>query len=396
MPEEVLRQRWWIAAVAFGVALVATPIARRIARRARMVDRPDDHLKPHGRPTPFLGGLAICAAVLAGLAGYLPTMPGASAHWARLGADLLADRPSALLGNPVWRLLSVAAACLLMTVVGLLDDLREMPPAGKLIGQVAAGLVLAAGGIGSHAVEALFVPAGGEPSVWVTLCVGAAICVALVCLASNAVNLLDGMDGLCGGVMGVVAVGYLALSVWLAMAGPHADGTDGLRLALCLAAAGAVLGFLPYNLPPARIFMGDAGSLLLGLLVAAMMLLFCRERSPRWFVASWVIFAVPAVDTALAVVRRLRRGGRIAAGDRLHLYDQLAARGAQAATVLVLFYFASFLAAMIGVAGAVLLPLAYALPIYAALLAVVLAGLAAAGMVAPKQREPKHRRERAP
>lgn len=396
MPEEVLRDKWWIAAAAFGVALAATPIARRIARRARMVDRPDDYLKPHGRPMPFLGGPAMCAAVLAGLAGYLLTMPGAGAGWARLGADLLADRPSALLGNPVWRLLSVGVACVLMTVVGLLDDLREMPPAGKLVGQVVAGLVLAAGGIGSHAAEALFVPAGVELSVWVTLPAGAVICVAVVCLASNAVNLLDGMDGLCGGVVGVVAVGYLALSVWLAMTGSHADGTDGLRLALCLAAAGAVLGFLPYNLPPARIFMGDAGSLLLGLLVAAMMLLFCREPSARWFVASWVIFAVPAVDTALAVVRRLRRGGGIAVGDRQHLYDQLARRGRGAATVLVLFYFASFLAAMIGVAGGVLLPLAYALPIYAALLAAVLAGLAAAGMVVPKQDGPKRGRKGAP
>ena len=148
------------------------------------------------------------------------------------------------------------------------------------------------------------------------------MCLLIVIGACNATNLIDGLDGLCGGVTGIIAVGFLALSAYLAEYG-SAGEIDEIRIGLCLAMAGAVLGFLPYNVPPASIFMGDAGSMLLGFFVATMMALFCQEGNSRWFLAACAVFALPILDTALAVVRRLLAGAGIFAGDRQECHQRL-------------------------------------------------------------------------
>jgi UDP-GlcNAc:undecaprenyl-phosphate GlcNAc-1-phosphate transferase len=147
--------------------------------------------------------------------------------------------------------------------------------------------------------------------------------------------------------------------------------------------AGAVLGFLPYNLPPASIFMGDAGSMLLGFFVAAMMCLFCIEGTARWLVASAVVFSLPILDTGLAVVRRLLAGQSIFAGDRGHLYDQLQDRGMSVKQVVALFYVLSSAAAIIGVTVSILLHLRQALPIYLVLLVMVVLIFLLLGMMTP-------------
>ena len=370
--------------VSLAVSLVFTPIVRYVAYRLRIVDRPDALLKPHARPVAYLGGVAMCIGLLAGIACYLGVMPEGHIHWARLGEDLVAGRLSGLIENPVWNLLAVAVASVLITGIGLLDDIRNLRPRKKVYGQILAAAILLIGGVGTRMALVGLKPLGLIPPDWLAIPISALVCVVVVIATCNATNLLDGLDGLCGGVTAIIALGFLALAVHLGMY-PH-PGPHGIRVALCLAMAGAVLGFLPYNIPPASIFMGDAGSMLLGFFVAAMMALFCREGNARWFLASCAVFALPILDTGLAVVRRLLAGKSIFAGDRSHLYDQLVDRGMSVKQVVVLFYALAAMAAAIGVTVAVYLRGRQALVLYAVALAVIGGVFYKLGMVTPERR----------
>jgi len=194
-------------------------------------------------------------------------------------------------------------------------------------------------------------------TVWVVLPLSALMCIGLVISACNATNLLDGLDGLCGGVTAIIAIGFLALSLLLEPYAPMGTRAyDLFRIAICLSMVGAILGFLPYNIPPASIFMGDAGSMLLGFFVATMMVMFCQPEgnapggNPRLLLAAIVVYALPIADTGLAVVRRFIAGKSIFAGDRSHLYDQLVDRGMSVKKVVVLFYILAAVAAALGIA----------------------------------------------
>ena len=392
---EVLADKWWIGLLSLAVGLIATPIVRAIAYRRKIVDKPDDLLKPHGRPVAYLGGLAMFVGLLAGLAGYLLVMPNLAGCWRQLteamfslhwrGSGAMPPAVPPLVDNPLWQLLAIAVACSLITIIGLVDDLRVLKPRQKIYGQLAAAGILLIGGIADRTSITILGPVfewtGGHPGEWLVLSASAVMCVVIVIGACNATNLLDGMDGLCGGVTAIIALGFLALAIWLAVW--NNAPADGIRVCLCLSMAGAVLGFLPYNLPPASIFMGDAGSMLLGFFVAMMMCLFCVEGTARWLVASAVVFSLPILDTGLAVVRRLLAHQSIFAGDRGHLYDQLQDRGMTIKQVVGLFYILSSAAAIIGVTVSILLRLREALPIYLVLLVMVVLIFLLLGMMTP-------------
>ena len=380
---ETLADVWWIGVVALGVSLVLTPVVRLIAYRAKIVDRPDDLLKPHARPIAYMGGVAMCIGLLAGLVVYVTVLPDASQRWSDLGRDLSAWNLPSLQQNMVWKVLAFGVASVLITIVGLVDDVRNVRPRTKVYGQVVAAVILLAGGIGHSMARAimggLFLPI---PPAWVLLPVSCLLTVFMVIATCNATNLLDGLDGLCGGVTGIVALGFLALAASLA-AWARLPNTDELRVVICLAMAGGVLGFLPYNIPPASIFMGDAGSMLLGFFVATMMALFCDEGYIRWLMAAMVIFALPILDTALAVIRRLRAGKSIFTGDRSHLYDQLVDRGMSVKQVVLLFYGLALLAACIGVGAAVWLRGRVAAALYVVLLILIWTLFYKKGMITP-------------
>jgi UDP-GlcNAc:undecaprenyl-phosphate/decaprenyl-phosphate GlcNAc-1-phosphate transferase len=386
---EVLGRHWWVALLAFGVALLATPIFRWLAYRLKIVDRPDDLLKPHARPIAYLGGLGICCGLLAGLAGYLATLPSTGTHWAAIGRDLLDVNWLGLATNPVWNALAIAVSCLLITLVGLLDDVRDIRPKTKVLGQVLAAAVLLLGGVGTHLLVALMYPLKVSIPFWLHLPISSLLCLVLVISACNASNLLDGLDGLCGGVTAIIALGFLALAAWLGTWGRF-PGTDELRVALCLAMLGGIVGFLPYNIPPASIFMGDAGSMLLGFFVATMIALFSQEGPLRWVIAAVVVFGLPILDTALAVVRRLRAGVSIFTGDRSHLYDQLVDRGMSVKQVVMLFYVLALACAVLGVTGAIALRTRFAVIIYAVVLIVVWTIFGMLGMIAPPPKRPNN------
>ena len=166
--------------------------------------------------------------------------------------------------------------------------------------------------------------------------------------ATNSLNLLDGLDGLCGGVTAIIKKALLRLSIHRANWGFSETG-DPVRIIVCLGLVGGVLGFLPFNRHPAKIFMGDAGSMLLGFTVAALMMLFA-EQVPRWWMAAIVIFGLPILDTATALVRRKLNKKPLFVSDRGHIYDQLMDRGIPLKKTVAICYVLAGLYAFIGLA----------------------------------------------
>ena len=219
-------------------------------------------LKPQQRAVPYLGGLAVGAGVAVGTA----------------------------LGAPALLLLPPAAAMLL----GLADDRLDLPVSLRLVAEVAIGAGVA---LAAHA---------GGPLL-------AVVAVVATVAAVNGVNLIDGMDGLAGGVAGMAAVGFAVL------AGGHAQ-------VLAAALAGALAGFLAYNRPPARIYLGDAGSYLLGTVLAELLVLAWRTGGAA-APAALVLLAYPAGELGSAVLRRWRAHRPLFEGDRDHTYDRLAKAG---------------------------------------------------------------------
>jgi UDP-GlcNAc:undecaprenyl-phosphate GlcNAc-1-phosphate transferase len=309
---EMVRELWvpgiWVFAASLLLSLLTTPLLRWLATKRGIVDRPDQAVKIHAEPIPYLGGCAIWLGWTVPVAIYLGI--SGSGHTVAL---------LALLGGG-----TVAFA------TGLADDLLEIHPRWKLLGQMAAGAVLLAGGIMWFAYPNLpwFSPLNFGPDhaiVWV-------VCLAMhffvVVGATNATNLLDGLDGLCSGVSAIIALGFLLLATSLAAHDAYGRGIGyeypQLILILGFALAGAAIGFLPYNFNPARIFMGDAGSVFTGYVLAAMMVMFAsRFGMVKWFVGALFIFGVPIFDTALALVRRVANRRPIMMPDRSHFYNQL-------------------------------------------------------------------------
>jgi UDP-GlcNAc:undecaprenyl-phosphate/decaprenyl-phosphate GlcNAc-1-phosphate transferase len=272
--------------VAFAVAVVATPLAARLATRLGVVDRPGP-LKVHAKPVPYLGGLAVLAALVAPVAGARPSL-----------------------------LVPPALACAL----GFADDASELPAALRLVVEVGIG-VAAAWVVAPH--DAGHVALG----------------VLAVLVLVNAVNLLDGLDGLAAAVVCLGAIGsFVVLS--------------GASATLALALAGALGGFLVWNAPPARVYLGDAGSYLLGTALA-MLFLAAAQRHAAVVSGALLFAGVPVADTAVAIVRRMRAGTPLLRGDRGHVYDQLVDRGwsSKLAVLACVVAQAAFTGAGIGIAS---------------------------------------------
>ena len=381
---QVLEDKWWIACTAFAAAIIATPVFRYIAYKKGFVDKPDTILKPHVHPTAYLGGLGICVGLLAGLIVYLPSMSDLGLNMDNICSSIASKDFEALFSNPLWNVIFLFLAFIVITMVGVTDDIRNLKPLPKFAGQICAAALLLAGGAGTRILTVFLDPMGIQLPLWALIPLTILTCLVMVLSTCNATNLLDGLDGLCGGVTAIITLGFLALAVYLATWG-HAPAVDELRIALCLAMAGAIFGFLPYNAPPATIFMGDAGSMLLGFFVAAMMGLFAHEGPARWVLASGLIFGLPILDTALALARRIRAGVSIFSGDRSHLYDQLVDKGLSVTRVVLLFYVISIAFAVMGVVIAIALRTRYAIVVYAALLLVIWTIFSITGMISPKK-----------
>lgn len=311
---------YWPIAASFAVTICAVPIVRRVAVTLGLYDKPDGGLKPHQHPIPYLGGVGMFCGWLASL-GCVYVSTGRN--------------------HPVLLWLAGAGAVLMLT--GLVDDLRHLPPKFRLLMQATVALMLLGVGVGRGISRPLLdaLPAalpGGAPEQGVQLVLSAGLCIFILAGATNATNLIDGMDGLCAGVLAIVAVGFALLDVLPGGAPGLASDAHVLRSALVQGMMGCCLGFLFFNFNPASIFMGDSGSLLLGFNVAAIMILFGDAPSWRGLAGCGLIFGFPILDTALAITRRWLNRRPLFLGDRSHIYDQLRDRGLSVRRVVIACY----------------------------------------------------------
>ena len=320
---------WPVIISSFIVAYGATWLCKKIAIKFGIVDKPDNLVKTHKEPVAYLGGIGILAGLIFGV------MVGINCL---LRQECFHDSFKLLCG--------ILAGATIACVVGLIDDIFNIRPRQKILGQILAAVALLVVGIGPN-LDYYTGYCGVTIPISVEIALEAFIVVFFVLGATNSLNLLDGLDGLCGGVTAIITVAMLIVSVHLATWG-FSDVGDPVRIILCLALVGGVLGFLPFNRHPAKIFMGDAGSMLLGFVTATLMILMA-ERIPRWWMASIVVFGLPILDTAVALVRRLINHRPLFVSDRGHIYDQMIDRGHSLKKTVVICYLLAGLYALTGI-----------------------------------------------
>lgn len=322
-----------VGAVAAVVTLLLTPLTRILAFRVGAVASPSAR-KVHVAPTPSLGGLAMLGGVGAGLL----------TAWT-LGTF-----------DPVFRsftdIAGVVVAALIIFSVGVADDIREVSAPAKVAGIVLAGVVLALAGVSVlwfRVPFTGFVQLSSDLSVVVT--------VVWLLVMANAVNLIDGLDGLAGGIVAIASGSFFVYATQLAEDGVLFDSNPGALLAVIT--AGVCLGFLPLNMHPAKTFMGDGGALLLGLMLAASTVSVggridqAVDGQVFFFFAPLVIplllLGVPLADLTLAVLRRAtRKGVGIADADKEHLHHRLMRLGhGHRRTVLILWLWTALLCGVV-------------------------------------------------
>ncbi|MCC5829599.1 MAG: undecaprenyl/decaprenyl-phosphate alpha-N-acetylglucosaminyl 1-phosphate transferase [Phycisphaeraceae bacterium] len=307
--------------------LIATPVFRALAIRNRIVDRPDDKRKWQKTPIAYLGGMAVFVGWLVAMLAFLirsqdPASPTA-------GAEL-----------PIYIILGA----FVIVLVGLLDDVVDLSPSLKVAGQFVAAACLANQTfvlpysepmiLGQALVIGLFNLVGVTLPPMISYTAGTLLLGLFVLGGCNAVNLIDGLDGLCTGITAITASAFLffALTVmqlanfWAELpTGPQLLMQADFQIAMCIAIIAAMLGFLPYNFNPAVIFLGDAGSMLIGYLCVALILMFATTGGigPLLVVAAMIAFAIPVLDTGLTIARRYFQGQPLFKPGPQHTYVQL-------------------------------------------------------------------------
>ena len=320
--------------VALGLTFVATPVVRWFAIRIGAIDQPSDR-KVHARPTPTLGGLALFIGIF-----------GAGAI-----ALLMPDFRDEFRGSA--EPLGILAGGLVIFVLGAVDDLRDLPAPVKLAGQVFASGILFLSGVKWRFVllpDSLY-SLSDDVSVLVTV-------LWLVAMI-NAVNLVDGLDGLAAGICGIAAASFFVYTYQLDQAGSLQFA--GLAPIVAIVIVGATLGFLRHNFHPARIFMGDSGSMFLGLILGAATVIGVG-RAPinpstsdaflayTPLIIPLMVVALPIVDSLLAIARRARRRRSLFHADREHLHHRLMDLGHGHRQAVLVMYVWSALAAGAGLA----------------------------------------------
>jgi UDP-GlcNAc:undecaprenyl-phosphate GlcNAc-1-phosphate transferase len=280
---------------AAAVTALLTPFTMRLASAVGAVDKPRER-GLSDRATPLLGGLAIFVGVLVAMLAFLA---------AGYGKD-----------TQLWHGVLIAAA--LITLVGALDDRFDLPPLAKLAGQIAAAVIVVHYGVAVKSITLPFVGALAFPKAGATNA-GPALTVIGLVVMMNVVNLSDGVDGLAAGVCVIIAGTLAIIAFDLDRAAP------GVLAALT---AGAALGFLVHNFPPASSFMGDCGSNLLGLLMGVVTV-EAAVKTPVVvsFVLPLILLMVPFLDTTFVVLKRLKYKRPIYAADSEHFHHRMARIG---------------------------------------------------------------------
>lgn len=335
-----------VAATAALVTAGAAPVIGRIARRVGALAPPTDAGDGQQPSVPTLGGLAMLLGFLVAM-GLAYLLPGFEPLFAS------SSEPIALL-----------VGATIIVLVGVADDVWGLPPTVKLAGQIAAAL-----GVVLFGIQLVHFWIPGIDVIALSSDLGMPLTILALVAMINAVNLIDGLDGLAAGVTGIAAVAFFLFTLRSGSSG-LVDSVPTSATLVAAIVAGMSLGFLAHNWHPARIFMGDTGAMLLGLLLGSACVAYVgRTTAPSNadfygsipLLVPVLVLAVPFLDTAFAVVRRAVAGRPITSGDSGHLHHLLLEFGhSHRRAVLVLYYWSAVLA--FGSVGPVFLPLPRLLP----------------------------------
>ena len=291
--------------LALAISFACTPAVRMLAIKIKAVDVPKDNRRMHKVPIPRMGGLAIFAGFLVSVLFFVP-----------LGTEFR----------------SILIGALILVVLGIIDDIVALKPRTKFAGQIIAALIPALSGVSIHGIVNPFVP--GQYSTLGIFSIP--FTVIWIVGITNAVNFIDGLDGLACGVSAIATVTMFIIAVLFGE----------IYIALMMAAlAGACLGFLPYNMNPAKIFMGDTGSMFLGYILATVSIqgLF-KFYAVISFAVPFILLGLPIFDTGFAIVRRLLKGQSPLQADRGHVHHRLIDLGFdQKQSVAILYTFSALM-----------------------------------------------------
>lgn len=295
--------------IAGAVSFVMVPLSIKMAKKFNIIDRPRDDRRVHDRPIPRFGGLAIFIGTM--VAWMIPARTNPYLRVAMLGG-------------------------LLMYLLGVADDIKNLKPATKFAGQTVIASLMYIMGIRISFIADYFGTSADGVNAHVVLSGGLAFIITVVWIVgiTNAVNLMDGMDGLAAGSVAIMALS-LAYVAYI-----HGARLGSMTVGLALVAvAGGCLGFLPYNFSPAKTFMGDGGALFLGFMIAVLSVISPLKRAT--FVGAIIpmlTLAVPIFDTVVAMFRRRLRHESIMQADKEHLHHHLLQAGfGQRRSVLIMY-----------------------------------------------------------
>ena len=291
------------------VAFVTAPLSIKIAHKLGVIDKPKDSRRVHKKPIPRFGGMSIFLGTMAGM--LIPAGMNENIRIAMLGG-------------------------LLMYGVGVADDIIDLKPVVKFLGQLVIASLVYAMGIRITFLSNFFGMPSADAHANVILGAGVAYIITVLWIVgiTNAVNLMDGLDGLAAGSVAIMAssLAYIA----------YIHGTRLGSMPVCIAlvaVAGGCLGFLPYNFSPAKTFMGDGGALFLGYMIAVLSVISpLKQATFVGAVIPMLTLAVPIVDTMLAMLRRAMKHESIMSADKGHLHHHLMAAGfGQRRSVLIMY-----------------------------------------------------------
>lgn len=296
-----------------------TPLVSRLARHVGMLDEVTDERRVHETPTPRLGGIAVYLGFTLAL-------------FAVLGIALTSRFNFFHELSDIHQFLGLLFGSIMILCVGLWDDIMGLRARGKLIAQIIVALMAILYGF---VIPDITIPFYGL--IKIPTAIGYIITLIWYVGMMNAINFIDGLDGLLGGVTAISGTFMFAIAL------VHHQPVAALVM---ISLAGAALGFLPYNFNPAKIFLGDTGSLFIGFVFATVSVMGegAKQAVAISILVPLIILALPVLDTAVAIIRRTRSGKRITEADRGHFHHQLIFRyGLSVRQAVLLIYIVSFL-----------------------------------------------------
>ena len=349
-------------AVAALIAFIATPVVKSLAFKVGAVDVPKDARRMHDHPIPRMGGLAIFLGFLLAVLIFVPM----TSAMGNSGAELLSDSTKGML-----------LGAIIIVILGVFDDIYDLPAKFKFVVQIIAAIVAAVSG---NVIDVISNPNVFSQNPWLELgWLSYPVTIIWIVAVTNAVNLIDGLDGLACGVSTISSMTMLVIALLVSE----------VNVAVMMGAlAGACLGFLPYNLNPAKIFMGDTGSTFLGFILATMSVQgMFKMYTIISFVVPFLMLGLPIFDTCFAFIRRIAHGQSPMHPDRSHVHHRLIDMGFTQKQAVGILYVIS---AILGL-SAVILTTSGALKAMIFLLAMCAAGVVAGKIFLSNNDEGKKR-----